>query len=248
LVLRIRIAPGVWRSVSQSDPAFDQTLEGYMNEHASWIFKSLQAQGQASWFIECGDFRLWLATPKSPASGCDYNIIHLQEPKEHTPESKGEHIDTPIQIQPPTGGERSHQPRAPAPAPAKPKPATTASVDLEQALAKTNSGQIVFLLKIPTYRQLPEHEREPVNMAWRKAKHGRTARRVFWQDDAIFILTPDQTVPTNPNAAAHLNEALESVDAGRVITDPYEFKRALELADKFGENINQSGESGKREE
>jgi len=240
--VRLRIAPSVWSSVVESDQEFDQTLQDYLNENVSWIFNSPLAQGEARRFIECGNFRLWLAKPQSPASGCD--VIHMQEltPDQHTDPSKGARIDTPIQILPPSGVERSHQTLAPAPAPVKPRPATTASVDLEQSLT-TTGGRIIFLLKIPTYRSLPEHEREPVDMAWRQAKHGRSARRVFWKDDVIFILTPDDTAPTHPNAVTHLQEALEAADAGRVISDPYEVKRALELAEKFGTTVNGSNDS-----
>jgi uncharacterized SAM-binding protein YcdF (DUF218 family) len=75
-------------------------------------------------------------------------------------------------------------------------------------------------------------------MAWRQAKHGRTVRRVFWKEDALFILTPSDTAPTNPNAAARLNQALTETDTGRVITDSYEVRRALELAEKFGTTVN----------
>jgi hypothetical protein len=241
MVLRLRIAPRLWSSVVKSDREFDSTLQGYMNENASWISSNPQAQGLARDIIEVGNFRLWLTTPQSPASRWDYEVIHIQElkPKEHTPQSQGARIDTEILILPPTAVEGPHPTLAPAPPPAK--PVTIASVD--QALTKTDGGRIIFLLKIPTYRQLPEHEREPLNMAWRKAKHGRSAKRVFWKDDAIFILTPDDTAPTNANAAASLNEALEQYDAGRVITDSYEVRRALELADKFGTIANGSSDS-----
>jgi hypothetical protein len=155
---------------------------------------------------------------------------------EHTPQSKGARIDTGILVLRPVP--RVQETQAQAPSPAKPRPATTVSVDFDHVLTKSNVGQhIIFLLKIPIYSGLPEHEREPINMAWRQAKHGRSAKRVFWKNDVIFILTPDQTAPTNPNAATHLQEALEAADAGRLISDPYEVKRALGLADKFGTDV-----------
>ena len=221
-MLRLRIVSRVWARAIEADPEFDRTVEDYVNGGVAWILKPPPLVGEkVRHVIETGDYRFWLAEPKPPTNLWDYDIIYVQRlrPEEHTPRTRGAEIDTHIVVLPPTLDQKVGQ------------------ADRLNDVLNQPSNRIIFLLRIHTYRQLPDHEREPVNMAWRNARYGRTAKRVFWKEDAIFLLTPTSSANTGPEVAANLAEILESTGAGRLINDPYEVKRALELVDKFGEDV-----------
>ena len=224
MVLRLRVAPRVWVRVVEADPDFDETLQDYLNGGASWIFNPPRLVGEKIvHLIESGNYRLWLA--RSGVPNADYDIIHMQQlrPEDHTSRAVGAEIDTNIIVLPPTIKQRDSN--------------KTVDADDEPGDLIKPTQQIVFFLKIPTYRQLAEHVQVPLTMAYRRAKYGRSVQRLFWKDDAIFILTPDGTSPCYLDAAENLAQALEEAEAGRLITDPYEVRRALELADKFGEKL-----------
>jgi hypothetical protein len=90
-----------------------------------------------------------------------------------------------------------------------------------------------------SYRKLAGYLKAPIGLAWRRIVRGREVRRVFWEDDVIFLLTPTSGgVPVFEGAEDDMNEALESVGAGRVITDPYELRKIREMAVRFGETLH----------
>jgi hypothetical protein len=98
-------------------------------------------------------------------------------------------------------------------------------------------GEVAFVIKRRNYRNLALHLKAPISLAWNKIRQGRDVRRVFWNDDVIFLLTPKRHSPSmTEDGVNELKEALESVDAGCVITDQYELTRLRKIAQSFGED------------
>jgi hypothetical protein len=219
LTLRLRIVPRVWVRAIEADAHFDCTVETYMNAGACWIFNPPPLVGpKVAHLIETGNFRFWLAKPTEPGADWHYDIIHVQRlrPEDHTERSVGAQIDTDIAVTPPSAGK---------------------AVRLDEETQQHPTDQIIFYLRVADYRKLPEHERVPITLAYCSARQGRDARRLWWMEDRIFVLTADGSAPTVSRAAENLGEMLEAAGVGRLLTDPYEVKRVLELADKFGENL-----------
>jgi hypothetical protein len=102
--------------------------------------------------------------------------------------------------------------------------------------------EFAFIIKTPHYKELAPHLKAPINLAWNKIKEGRRVQRVFWEDDVIFLVTrnPTSNHVSNLEDETNLQDALESADAGRIITDPYELKKIREMAAKFGDNPNET--------
>jgi hypothetical protein len=100
-------------------------------------------------------------------------------------------------------------------------------------------GEVAFVINKRIYRKIAPHMRAPIGLAWHRIRQGRDARRVFWNHDVIFLLTPnlDSSFHGGEDGVANLKEALESTGAGCVITDPYELQRIREMVAKFGETL-----------
>ena len=91
-----------------------------------------------------------------------------------------------------------------------------------------------------TYRQLAEHLKAPINLAWVRLKRGRTIKAVRWGETVLFLLTldPDASQVGSILDEHELGEALaDGHNAGAVISDPYELSLVIRLADKFGEPV-----------
>jgi hypothetical protein len=99
-------------------------------------------------------------------------------------------------------------------------------------------GEVAFVVKRRNYRNMALHLKAPISLAWNKIRQGRDVRRVFWNDDVIFLLTPKRQdiISMTEDEVNELKEALESVDAGCVITDQYELIRIRKMVQKFGED------------
>jgi hypothetical protein len=97
-------------------------------------------------------------------------------------------------------------------------------------------GEFAILVKTGRYRQLPDYDQVPINLAWNEIRKGRNVQRLFWKDDVIFYL------PSNGEeekaAVDNMNDVLQRVSVGQVITDPYELRRIREMAVKFGETLH----------
>jgi hypothetical protein len=94
-------------------------------------------------------------------------------------------------------------------------------------------------VKTRKYRQLADHLKAPINLAWVRLKRGRTIKVVRYSETVLLLLTLDPAAREVGSILDEkdLDEALIEVDAGRVITDPYELQLAVRLADKFGEPV-----------
>jgi hypothetical protein len=100
--------------------------------------------------------------------------------------------------------------------------------------------EFAFVIKTRNYKPLAAYLKAPINLAWKKIKEGRTVQRVFWEEDVIFLLTRNTDHASTLEDEANLQDVLESVGAGRVITDPYELKKIREMAAKFGDGPNET--------
>jgi hypothetical protein len=99
-------------------------------------------------------------------------------------------------------------------------------------------NEFAFVIKTKTYRNLAPHLKAPINLAWRKAKEGRDVLRVFWNDDVIFYFPLRfEKLGNVEDVTRALDEALQSVGAGCIISDPYELKRLREMSLKFGQTV-----------
>ena len=114
-----------------------------------------------------------------------------------------------------------------------------ALVEDDNVITGTVHRTVAVAVKPRTYRQLADHLKAPIKLAWTRLERGRTIRVVRYGETILFLLTMD------PNARQvgsildenDLHEALASVDAGAVVTDRYELGLAVKLADKFGEPV-----------
>jgi hypothetical protein len=88
--------------------------------------------------------------------------------------------------------------------------------------------------------QLADHLKMPISLAWERLRRGRTIKVVYHGETAIFLLTMDPEARQVGSILDEkdLDEALAEVDAGRVITDPYELRIAVRLMEKFGLQVN----------
>lgn len=95
---------------------------------------------------------------------------------------------------------------------------------------------VAVALKFGKYNQLADHLKAPISLAWERLKRGRTLQAVCFGETTLYLMTID------PNAREvgsildekDLDEALLEMDAGRVVTDPYELQLATKLIEKFG--------------
>lgn len=71
-----------------------------------------------------------------------------------------------------------------------------------------------------------------------KIRKGRSVQRISWKDDVILYLTGTSNEAGGIEAVEDMNDFLESIGVGRVISDPYELRRIGEMAVKFGETLH----------
>jgi hypothetical protein len=100
------------------------------------------------------------------------------------------------------------------------------------------SVDVAVIIKTGNYKRLAAHLKATINLSWRRLLKDREVRRLFLDGDVLFYLTPNQDASIADDTFEDLNDALVSVDAGRVIRDPYELKLIRELAERYGDNPN----------
>ena len=98
---------------------------------------------------------------------------------------------------------------------------------------------VAVAVKTRKYRQLADHLKAPINLAWVRLRRGRMIRVVGYSETALFLLTLDPAAKEVGSILDErdLDDELSATDAGRVITDPYELGLAVRLIDKFGEPV-----------
>jgi hypothetical protein len=237
MVLVLRIAPSMWAKVSVRQPGFDRTVQKFMDAGVCWMFdqprlavdrKSGTASGRVRHVIEANGYEFLLEKPCVPGAEWDYDIVHLQPATGK--EGNGAKLEDEIVVYKPENA-----------------PAKRDHVDpIVRRLAEPDRNGIrqefAIVVKTARFKPLAGYLKAPINLAWQRVRRGRTYQRVFWGDDVIFLLTIDRNAP-NPSTVQdeqNLQDALESVDAGGLITDPYELKRIREMAAKFGDNPNRT--------
>lgn len=226
MVLTLRIAPLLWAKVSRRQPEFDRTLAFYLNQSVCWLFKQPDGRydGEArEWgtfgsrfLITTGEFKLYLR-PARPGAGCSYDITFLKplDKNDRCDVLAGTEIDDEVVVLPP-------------------EPPT-----------QSPPCEAAFLIRTLPYKTLAPHLKAPINLAWGKVRKGRTTRRVFHEDDVLFLLKTTDSAHAAPTSDLDLlDEALRDAGVGRVINDPYELKKLRELIDKFGENLPDSVRGG----
>jgi hypothetical protein len=232
MVLRLRVSPELWAKVSPRQPDFDQTVQKFMNGGVCWILtqpslqvdqKSGTASDKIRHVIETSNYEFQLEKPRISGAEWDYDIIHLQSAT--LKEGKGAQLQDEIVVYKPENA-----------------PARRDHVDplVRRLVEPDRNGvrqEFAIVIKTARYKPLASHLKAPINLAWQRVKMGRTYQRIFWGDDVIFLLTitPTATRISTLGDEEKLNHELESVDAGRVITDPYELKRIREMAANYGD-------------
>lgn len=189
-------------------------------------------RGRIRHIIVTEGYEFLLERPADKNADWNYDILHLR-PREASKPSElvqSARIIDPIIIYKP-----DNAPRAPEGV----DPLILHLTRLDQQGVRE---EFAFIIKTPHYKELAPHLKAPINLAWKKIKEGRRVQRVFWEDDVIFLVTrnPTSNHVSNLEDETNLQDALESVGAGRIITDPYELKRIREMAAKFGDNANES--------
>ncbi len=242
MVLVLRIAPAMWAKVSVRQPSFDRTVQKFMEGGVCWMFdqpslevdrKSATASGSVRHVIEANGYEFLLEKPCVPGAEWDYDIVHLQ-PATLKQGNRAKFEDEIVVYK------------------LENAPAKRDHVDpIVRRLAEPDRNGIrqefAILVKTARFKPLASYLKAPINLAWQRVRRGRTYRRTFWGDDVIFLLTRNPNAP-NPSTVQdeeNLQDALESVDAGRIITDPYELKRIREMAAKFGDTPNDTATPGK---
>jgi hypothetical protein len=240
MVLRLRIAPALWAKVNRHQPDFDRTVERFMRDGASWMFNSPELEvsngftrGRIRHTIVTEGYEFLLERPADKNADCNYDVIHVR-PRESSKPSElvqSARIIDQITVYKPDN------------APRVPEGVDPLILHLTRPDQHGVRQEFAFIIKIKNYKPLAPHLKAPINLAWKRIKEGRTVQRVFWEDDVIFLITQN---PTAKHASTledetNLRDALESVDAGRIITDPYELKKIREMAAKFGEMVSGLG-------
>lgn len=237
MALTLRIAPELWAKISPNQPGFDRTVEQFMRGGGSWMINSPElkvadgkAHGRIRHMILTEGYEFLLEKPLDKNADWDYDIIHLKPKTDKTgADMQASQINDQIDVYKPENAPR----------------ARTGVDPMLLHLTAPRDGirqEFAFIIKTKNYKPLAPHLKAPINLAWRKIKEGRTVQRVFWEDDVIFLLTR-KPLPAHASTTVdeqNLQDALESVDAGTIITDPYEIKKIREMATKFGDNPNET--------
>jgi hypothetical protein len=195
--------------------------------------KSGTVSGKIRHVIEANGYEFLLEKPCVPGGEWNYDVIHLQPVT--LKEGRGAKLQDGIVVYKPDEA-----------------PARQDRVDpfVRRLVEPDRNGvrqEFAIVVKIARFKPLASYLKAPINLAWQRVKRGRTYQRIFWGGDVIFLLTIDRNAP-NPSTLQdeqNLQDALESVDAGRIITDPYELKKVREMAAKFGDNPNETVTPGK---
>jgi hypothetical protein len=207
MVLRLRISPTLWQKVSRRQPCFDQTLETFL-------------RGVECHFIEEPD--LVVNKQAGVAAGTIRHIIAAEKFELRLTRPDGwwdwDIVDLLPRLERNVMGALIKD---------------QINVYAPEAVYR---GELAILLRIGKYRQLPDYDQVPINLAWNQIRKGRNVQRLFWKDDVIFYLASNGEEAEV--AVNEMNEVLERVSVGRVITDTYEMRRIRELAVKFGETLH----------
>ena len=237
MVLTLRMAPALWARVSPRQPDFDRTVERFMREGSSWMINSPElevsnglARGRIRHIIVTEGYEFLLERPADKNADWNYDILHLR-PREASKPSElvqSARIIDQIAVYKPDN------------APRAPEGVDPMILNLTKPDPTGVRQEFAFIIKIRNYKPLAPYLKAPINLAWKKIKEGRQVKRVFWEDDVIFLVTrnPTSNRVSNTEDEINLQDALESVDAGTLITDPYELKRIREMAAKFGDTPN----------
>lgn len=234
MVLMLRMAPALWARVSPRQPDFDRTVERFMRDGASWMINSPELEvsggltrGRIRHTIFTQGYEFLLEKPAEKNADWNYDIIHLR-PRE--PSKPSELVQSARIIDQITVYKPDQAPRAPA---------GVDPIVMNMARPDCNGvrQEFAFIVKTPHYKQLAPHLKAPINLAWKQIKEGRRVQRVFWEDDVIFLLTRSADHASTLEDEVNLQDVLESVDAGRIITDPYELKKIREMVSKFGDAL-----------
>jgi hypothetical protein len=240
MVLTLRIAPALWAKVSVRQPEFDQTVQKFMDEGVCWMCdqpslqrKSGTASGKIRHVIEANGYEFLLEKPCVPGAEWNYDVIHLQPVT--LKEGRGAKLQDEIVVYKPDEA-----------------PARQDRVDpfVRRLVEPDRNGvrqEFAIVVKAARFKPLASYLKAPINLAWQRVRMGRTYQRIFWGDDVLFLLTamPAATRVSTVEDEENLNRELESVDAGRVITDSYELKKIREMAAKFGDTPNETAIPGK---
>lgn len=103
-------------------------------------------------------------------------------------------------------------------------------------LCGTVHCNVVVAIKLGKYKELAEHLKGEINLAWSKLARGRIVRRVCIGNTTIFLLAIDSSAREVGSILdeKNLDEALIETGVGRVATDPYEVRFALRMVERFG--------------
>ena len=98
---------------------------------------------------------------------------------------------------------------------------------------------VAVALRFEKYRQLADYLKTPILLAWARLQRGRTIRVVRQGETALFLMTmiaeaKEVGCILDENELA---EALAEVGVGNIISDPYELRLVVRLADKFGVSV-----------
>jgi hypothetical protein len=211
MVLRLRISEALWARLSRLQKDFDQVVQQFLDGSTCWMFEKPELRIDKSAGVATGSISHVIVAE-------DFEF-RLEKPNG----IMGVDYDL-VGLRPKTGGFGSGT-----------------EVKERILVCKPDgvfSGDVAVVIKTGNYKHLAAYLKAAINLAWRRLHKGREVRRVFLDGDVLFYLTPNQDASMANDTYEDLNEALVSVDAGRVIRDPYELWRIREMAVKFGETLH----------
>lgn len=208
--LELRFSEALWEKVSRRQPDFDRAVTRFLETVECWMFEEPELVVDGKVGTAAGTIKRVIV-----AGGFEFRL--------HRPECGWWNWDI-VDLMPAV--ERD-----------------VAGVRIEDQIViykpqDVYRGEVAFVIKRRNYRSMALHLKAPISLAWNKIRQGRDVRRVFWNDDVIFLLTPKRhdILSMAEDGVNELKEALESVDAGCVITDQYELTRIRKMMRKFGED------------
>jgi hypothetical protein len=208
-VLWLRVSPTLWTKVSRRQPSFDRTLEAFLRGVECYMIEEPELVVDKEARVAAGSVRHVIA-----AEGFE---LRLRQPD-------GWWDWDIVELLPRVERDVSGR-----------------WIDDQITVSAPEAvyyGEVAVLIKTRRYRQLPDYDQVPVNLAWNRLRKGRSVQRIFWKDDVIFYLTCKREETSSVEAVGDINDALQKVSVGQAITDPYELRRIREMAVKFGETLH----------
>jgi hypothetical protein len=211
MVLRLRISEALWARLSKLQKDFDQVVQQFLDGSTCWMFDEPELRIDKSAGVATGRISHVIV-----AEDCEFR---LEKPNG----IMGVDYDL-VGLRPRSEGIGSGT-----------------EVKERILVCKPDgvfSGDVAVVIKTGNFKRLAAHLKATINLAWRRLLKDREVRRLFLDGDVLFYLTPNDDASMVEETFEDLNDALVSVDAGRVIRDPYELRRIREMAVKFGETLH----------